>query len=111
LTASAGGEDNRAKANSKEEAKMILTTAKIEDFDRFWQTFSTKGAELRKQRGSKGAQVFRDPDDAQRVWAVFDWELEDFKSFAASPEAREIFKEGGLQGPPQPAEPAGETDS
>ena len=45
---------------------MILATAKFEDFDRFWNTFSTKGAEKRKQYGSEGAQVFRDPNDADR---------------------------------------------
>jgi hypothetical protein len=28
--------------------ELILATAKIEDFDRFWGTFSTKGAEKRK---------------------------------------------------------------
>ena len=33
---------------------MVLATAKIEDFDRFWNTFSTKGAEKRKQHGCKG---------------------------------------------------------
>jgi len=90
---------------------MVLATARIEDFDRFWQTFSTKGAELRKQHGSKGAQVFRDPDDADRVWVVFDWSPDEFKSFISLPEAQEIFKEGGLQGPPQPAESVGETDT
>ena len=34
--------------------QMVLATAKIEDFDRFWNTFSTKGAEKRKQYGSRG---------------------------------------------------------
>ena len=38
---------------------MILSTVKVEDFERFWNTFSTKGAEKRKQHGSKGSQVFR----------------------------------------------------
>ena len=90
---------------------MVLATAKVEDFDRFWQTFSTKGAELRKQRGSKGGHVFRDPDDADRVWVVFDWGEDEFKDFVSSPEAQEVFKEGGLQGRPQPAESVGETDS
>ena len=42
---------------------MVLATAKIGDFDQFWNTFSTKGAEKRKQHGSKGAHVFRDPND------------------------------------------------
>ena len=41
--------------------QMVLATAKIEDFDRFWNTFSTKGAEKRKQYGSGGAQVFAIP--------------------------------------------------
>jgi heme-degrading monooxygenase HmoA len=90
---------------------MILGTAKVEDFDRFFQTFSTKGAELRKQHGSRGAQVFRDPNDANRVWAVFDWDAEEFKAYTATPEAQEVFKEGGVQGTPQLADQAGETDS
>jgi heme-degrading monooxygenase HmoA len=90
---------------------MILSTAKVEDFDRFWQTFSTKGAELRKQRGSKGAHVFRDPNEDDRIWVVIDWSAEEFNDFIASPEAQEVFKEGGLQSRPQPAEAVGETDS
>ena len=32
---------------------MILSTVKIEDFDRFWSAFSTKGAEKRSFHGSK----------------------------------------------------------
>ena len=90
---------------------MVLATSKIEDFDRFWQTFSTKGAAKRKEHGSKGAQVFRDPNDDQRVWVAFDWDDESFQQFVGDPEVREIFKEGGLQGIPQRAEPAGETET
>jgi quinol monooxygenase YgiN len=90
---------------------MVVATSKIEDFDRFWQTFSTKGAEKRKQHGSRGAEVFRDPNDAQRVWVVFDWDAESFQQFVADPEVREIFKEGGLQGVPQMVESAGETET
>jgi hypothetical protein len=41
---------------------MIVTIAKVADFDQFLKTFSTKGAEKRKEHGSK-SQVFRDPDD------------------------------------------------
>jgi hypothetical protein len=32
---------------------MILATVKVEDFDRFWNTFSTKGAE----KQAKAARV------------------------------------------------------
>ena len=37
---------------------MVLATAKIGDFDQFWNTFSTKGAEKRRQHGSKGRTSF-----------------------------------------------------
>ena len=57
---------------------MILSTVKVEDFDRFWNAFSTKGAEKRKQHGSKGSHVFRDPNDEHRVWVVFDWDEEGY---------------------------------
>ena len=90
---------------------MILATTKVADFDQFLQTFLTKGAEKRKEHGSKGSQVFRDPDDASRVWVVFDWEMEDYGRFMADPEVPAIFQEAGLQGPPVNAEPAGEYDS
>ena len=41
-----------------EEETMVLATAKIGDFDRFWNTFSTKGAEKRKQHGCRGRTSF-----------------------------------------------------
>ena len=46
---------------------MMLATTKVDDFDRFLKIFSTKGAEKRKQHGSKGCTVFRDPTEADRV--------------------------------------------
>jgi quinol monooxygenase YgiN len=90
---------------------MVLATSKIEDFDRFWSVFSTKGAEKRKEHGSKGAQVFRDPNEEGRIWVVFDWDQAAFNEFLEDPEMAEIFKEGGLQGRPQAAEPAGEHEA
>ena len=90
---------------------MILSTVKIEDFNRFWNTFSTKGAEKRKQHGSKGAQVFRDPTDADRIWVVFDWDEEGYGNLVSDPDMPAIFQEGGLQGKPQLAEPVGQHDA
>src|SRR5262245_58989779 len=49
-------------APTKEE-RMVLATGKAEDFERFWSIFSTKGADKRKQYGSKSAHVFRDPNE------------------------------------------------
>jgi hypothetical protein len=69
---------------------LILATSKIEDFDRFWNTFSTKGGEKRKQHGSKGSHVFRDPNDDSRVWVVFDWDEEGFQNFLSDPDVPAI---------------------
>jgi hypothetical protein len=94
-----------------EEESMILSTVKVEDFDRFWNTFSTKGADKRKQHGSKGSHVFRDPNDDGRLWVVFDWDEEGYKNLMSDPEVPAIFKEAGLQGRPEQAQPAGEHDA
>jgi len=90
---------------------MVLSTAKIEDFDRFWNAFSTKGAEKRKQHGSKGSHVFRDPNDEGRVWVVFDLDEEGYRNLMSDPDMPAIFEEGGLQGRPQAAEFARELDA
>ena len=87
---------------------MILATTTFEDYDRFMKIFSTKGAEKRKQHGSKGSHVFRDPNDDDRVWVVFDWDEEAYKDFLSDPEVPAIFQEGGLQGRPEMAELARE---
>jgi hypothetical protein len=94
-----------------EEERVILATSRIEDFDRFWDAFSTKGAEKRKQHGSKGAHVFRDPNENDRVWVVFDWDEEGWQNFISDPDVPAIFQEGGLQGRPQAAELAREHDA
>jgi hypothetical protein len=91
--------------------ELILATSKIEDFDRFLRTFSTKGAEKRKQHGSKGSHVFRDPTDESRVWVVFDWDDEGFRNFLSDPDVPAIFEEGGVQGRPQGAELAHAQDA
>lgn len=51
---------------------MIVTIAKVADFDQFLKTFSTRGVEKRKEYACKGSHVFRDPDDPNRVWVFFD---------------------------------------
>jgi hypothetical protein len=89
---------------------MVLATVRVEDFDRFWNTFSTKGAEKRKQHGSKGSHVFRDPNDDGRLWVVFDWDEDGYRSLLSDPEVPAIFQEAGLQGSPEKAELAGEHD-
>ena len=83
---------------------MLLATTTIEDYDRFANIFSTKGAEKRRQHGSKGAQVFRDPNEDDRVWVIFDWDAEGWQRFASDPEVPPIMQEAGHKGRPQVAE-------
>jgi len=89
---------------------VILLTTQVEDFDRFLEIFSTKGAEKRKQHGSKGSTVYRDPNEADRAWVIFDWDLDGFQSFASDPDAPAILQEAGHKGRPQPAELSGQYD-
>jgi hypothetical protein len=87
------------------EDTMVLATAKVADFDQFWNVFSTQGAEKRGQHGSKGANIFRDPNDADRVWVVFDWDDAGWQSFTSDPDVPAIFQQAGFtEGPPKAAE-------
>ena len=90
---------------------MILSTVRVEDFERFWNTFSTKGAEKRKQHGSKGSQVFRDPNDDNRVWVLFDWDEEGYKNLLSDPEMPAISRRRGRREAPQTAELARHHDT
>ena len=90
---------------------MILATTTVEDFDRFLSVFSTKGAEKRREHGSKGSHVFRDPNDENRVWVIFDWDEEGYNALLSDPEMPAIFQEGGVHGKPQAAEMAHQHDA
>ena len=87
---------------------MLLATTQVEDVDRFMEVFSTSAAEKRKKHGSKGAFVFRDPSESDRVWGIFDWDEQGWQSFVSDPEVPPIMKEAGHKGRPQAAQFAGE---
>ena len=89
----------------------MLSTSRVEDFDRWLKVFSTTSAEKRKQHGSKGSTVFRDPNEDDRVWVLFDWDEEGFQNFVSDPEAQVIFQEAGLKDKPQAAVLGGEYDA
>jgi hypothetical protein len=80
---------------------MLLATTQVEDFDRFKEIFTTKGADKRREHGSKGATVFHDPNEDGRVWVIFDWDTEGWGRFAADPEVPPIMQEAGHKGRPQ----------
>ncbi len=80
---------------------MLLATTQVEDFDRFMEVFSTTGAEKRSQHGSKGALVFHDPSEDDRVWVLFDWDATGWQSFVSDPTVPPIMKEAGHKSKPE----------
>ncbi len=84
--------------------EMLLATTTVEDFDQFLKVFSTGGAEKRKLHGSKGALIFRDPNQADRVWALFDWDTKGWENFVTDPEVPAVLKDAGHKSRPQALE-------
>ena len=90
---------------------MLLATTKVEDYDRFLNVFSTDGATKRREHGSNGATVFRDPSEYDRVWVIFDWDETGWKSFVSDPDVPAILKAAGHVGAPQAAVLGGQYDA
>jgi hypothetical protein len=90
---------------------MLLATTQVEDFDRFLDVFSNDGADKRKEHGSEGALIFRDPNESDRVWVVFDWNEAGWQSFVSDPTVPPIMKEAGHKSRPVAAEFAGRCDA
>ena len=83
--------------------EMILATTTVEDVDRFLKVFGTKGADKRALHGSKGSTVFRDPTEANRVWALFQWDEQGWAAFVSDPEVPPILKQAGHLSKPESA--------
>lgn len=80
----------------------VMVKVQIEEFDRFWEGFQTRGFPLRQSHGSQSAQVFRHADDPHRVTILFQWESrEHFQAFLDDPTVKESMKKGGAMGPPE----------
>lgn len=90
---------------------MIVTVARVVDPGHFLHVFETVGAQKRREHGCRGASVYLDPDDAHRVWSVFDWDAKDYDGFLADPEIPAIARELGLEAPPVHAVAASELDA
>ena len=81
----------------------MLATTTVADFDRWIKIFTTVSAEKRRQHGSKGSHIYRDPNQTDRVWVIFDWDEQGFKNFVSDPEVPAILREAGHVGKPLPA--------
>jgi hypothetical protein len=84
-----------AMAQTAAATKMLLATTTVEDFERFLKVFDGASLPKRKQHGSSGATMFRDPFDNTRVWVVFEWDEKGWESFVSDPEVPPILKSAG----------------
>src|SRR3954451_9011979 len=92
-----------AKRLAGRRTEMILATTTVENVDRFLEVFGTKGADKRALHGSKGSTVFRDPSEANRVWARSEWAARGCAASVSDPEVPPILKEAGHLGKPESA--------
>jgi quinol monooxygenase YgiN len=95
----------------RKEKVVIVTVTRVIDPDRFLEMFETIGAKKRREHGCRGARVYVDPEDAHRMWCVFDWDAQDYESFLVDPEIPAIAAELGLEAPPVHADAAIELDA
>ena len=91
--------------------QVLLATTTVEDFDQFMKVFSDGGLDKRKLHGSKGALVFRDPNQEDRVWVIFDWDEKGWASFVSDPEVPPVLKDAGHKSKPQIASFASRLDA
>jgi hypothetical protein len=89
---------------------LFLATTTVEDCDRFLNIFSTKGARSERSTGPRVRTVFRDPNEDDRVWVLYDWDEEGLQNFLSDPEVPSIVQEAGYKGRLQPAEFGGQYD-
>ncbi|MDT4913020.1 MAG: hypothetical protein QOC66_2148, partial [Pseudonocardiales bacterium] len=62
---------------------MLLATTTVADIEQFLKVFGTAGADKRALHGSKGSVVYRDPNENNRMWVVFDWDEQGWTDFVS----------------------------
>ena len=82
---------------------MILATTTVANVDQFLKVFGERGAEKRAVHGSKGSTVFRDPNEENRMWAIFDWDEQGWTDFVSDPEVPAVLKDATHLAKPESA--------
>ena len=100
-----------ASGGGTKETQMILATTQVKDLDQFLTVFGTAGADKRSSHGSKGATVYRDPIEENRVWVLFDWDNDGWTAFATDPETPGIMQQAGHLGKPSLGQYVGSFDA
>ena len=80
----------------------ILAKVSIKELPTFMGVFSTRGAQMRRQHGSRKSTVFTVPGESNQVMVLFEWESKKaFDGFLNDPAVRQTMQSSGTVGRPE----------
>src|SRR5919197_3393771 len=97
------GDHGDPQRSRTEETLMLLATTTVADVEQFLKVFGAEGADKRALHGSKSSVVYRDPNENNRMWVVFDWDEHGWADFVSDPEVPAVLKDAGHLSKPQAA--------
>jgi hypothetical protein len=79
----------------------VLVHHKISDYQN-WRTTFDASIDLRLKGGERSCRIFRNPDDADDLTLLFEWEsLDRAQQFMNSPELKNRMQQAGVLGMPE----------
>ncbi|MGZ7136337.1 MAG: cyclase [Methanobacterium sp.] len=79
----------------------VLIINKIEDYDK-WRSVYDENEPNRRDNGSKGAHVFRNPDNSKEVVILFEWDdIDKARKFIESSKLNKRIEKAGFIGEPE----------
>jgi hypothetical protein len=82
---------------------MLLPITTVADVEQFLKMFGAVGADKRALQGSQSSVVYRDPNEDNRMWVVFDWDEQGWAGFVSDPEVPAVLRDAGHLSKPQAA--------
>ncbi len=80
----------------------VLVQFHLSEFEKFWSLFTSNGKEIRKEYGSRFAQVFRNSNAPNEVSVLFEWESEEkVRQFMADDRVKANIRAGTILAAPQ----------
>lgn len=78
----------------------LLVHHKVQDYNK-WKPFFDEHSSFRAQNGSKGGKVFRNANDPNDLFILFEWDsVENIQKFAQSDNLKETMAKAGVIGMP-----------
>ena len=74
----------------------LLVHNQVEDYNK-WKLIFDEHASFRSQMGSKGGKVFRNKENPNDIFILFEWDsIENAQKFSQSDNLKEIMKKAGV---------------